>query len=152
MKMDRSIVVTCFSSAHAEAVSNLICGSLAETFAEPNHEKKDAYSLERILEGSSSRLTYVAVCRQQIVGVILLSTGNDKMERVIEALCVAPEYRGEGIGRLLVQAAEQRVSELGIGSLKVSPQLQKQEFFQRLGYSQRQTEGFAAILEKRIAS
>lgn len=138
MKLDQDLVVTCFSSAHAEAVSSLIQGSLAEALAEPeqNLEAQTAdsqpYSKEQIIRHMNERLTYVAVYRQRIVGAILL--GQADAGREVEAICVAPEYRDEGIGAMLVKTAEQRAGELGVKRISVSPKLKDNGFFRKLGY------------------
>jgi predicted N-acetyltransferase YhbS len=136
MKLDQELVITCFSSAHAEAVSGLIQGSMSEALAEASPEQlescKEQYTKERILRQMNDRMTYVAVFRNRIVGVIVLAASGT--DRLVEAICVLPEHRDEGIGAMLVETAEKRVGELGGKLIRVSPLLKDNGFFRKLGY------------------
>ncbi len=146
MKMDHDLVVTCFSSAHAEAVSRLIRESLPEALAAATpaelEEGADAYSKERIIRRMNERLAYVAVYRSQIVGAILLDQSEEG--RRVEALCVAPEHRDSGIGAMLVETAEKRAGELGVKRISVSPKLKDNGFFRKLGYGAAAEQGVLA--------
>lgn len=148
MKMDQDLVVTCFSSAHAEAVSRLIRESLPEALNAATADELDAdaeaYSKESIIRRMNERLAYVAVYRSQIVGAILL--GEAESGREVLALCVAPEHRDSGIGAMLVESAEKRAGELGVKRIQVSPKLKDNGFFRKMGY-----DAGAGGLEKALA-
>jgi predicted N-acetyltransferase YhbS len=136
MKLDQEIVVTCCASAHAEAVSELLQGALTATGAGASSGQAETaahYSKEQIIRDMAGRLTYVAVQRHRVVGVVILS-GTESTGTRIEALCVAPEHQGRGIGELLIETAEKRAGELGITCLGVSGTVTNKEFFTRYGY------------------
>lgn len=150
MRLDQELVITCFSSAHAEAVSGLIQDSLAEALAESAPEQLEAckaqYSKDQLIHHINDRLTYVAVYRNRIVGAILLAPSGS--ERVVEVISVSPERRDEGIGAMLVETAENRVGELGGKLIQVSPRLKDNGFFRKLGYRSVRED---AVLEKKLA-
>lgn len=73
--------------------------------------------IERYLKRNPSTcfLAYTsenAVDGQKIVGVIL--SGHDGRRGLIHHLCVHPDYRQQGIARMLVQKAEEALCEEGI--------------------------------------
>lgn len=151
MKLDQELVITCCASAHAGAVSELLQGALAALQAEGSSgtalEAAAVYSKERIIRDMTSRLSYVAVSRHQIIGVIILSP-NGHGDTVIEALCVAPEHQGQGIGELLMETAERRAGELGIKRLGVAELLRDNGYLQKRGY---QVASQELLLEKALA-
>ncbi|SFB69307.1 Predicted N-acyltransferase, GNAT family [Halobiforma haloterrestris] len=59
-----------------------------------------------------------------------LEDGGGKVERV----AVLEPRRGEGIGRLLMDAVEQRAEALGLSPLVLHSQTHAAEFYDRLGY------------------
>ena len=57
----------------------------------------------------------------------------------VTSLIVDPRARGQGLGRALMQAAEQAVKEAGCGLLEVTSHKRRSEahsFYQHLGYQQ----------------
>lgn len=49
-------------------------------------------------------------------------------------ICVLPEYRGGGIGLVIMRAMEQKALELGARELELSAQLQAAGFYERAGF------------------
>jgi predicted N-acetyltransferase YhbS len=136
MNMEHDLVVTCFSSAHAEAVSRLIRDSLPESLAEATSKEleagAEAYTKEQLIRHMNERLTYIAVYHHQVVGVIVLDGADTGRE--VEVLCVSPDFRDEGVGAMLVETAEKRAGELGVKQISVSPKLKDNGFFRKMGY------------------
>lgn len=56
--------------------------------------------------------SFVAVCEQKVVGVILC--GHDGRRGIIQHACVSPDHRREGIGQKLVDLALEALKEEGI--------------------------------------
>lgn len=62
---------------------------------------------------------------------------TDRQRGVIPALYVDPEYRGEGIGSALLEAAENRLVELGVETAVVEPMaaaVQAKSFYRQQGF------------------
>ncbi|MDF2922134.1 MAG: Acetyltransferase domain [Paenibacillaceae bacterium] len=137
MQLDHDVVVTCCANAHAEAVSQLLQMALTEALAGEAAGRIEAalsaYSKERIIRDMAGRLTYVAVYRHRVIGVILLSPTEEGGTH-IEALCVAPEHHNEGIGELLIDTAERRAGELGVKRLGISALAGNAGYFRKHGY------------------
>lgn len=57
---------------------------------------------------------------------------NDEYK--IGRIAVVKEYRGQGIGRIIVSCAEEKVYELGGRELCLSSQVRVQGFYEKLGY------------------
>ena len=73
---------------------------------------------------------------RQCIGAVMV--GYDGHRGWINYLAVHPEYRGRGFGRLLVAAAEQRLSELGCPKVNLQVRTSNKdavEFYRVLGYS-----------------
>lgn len=63
-------------------------------------------------------------------GRIRLVDGMGKLQRV----AVRKEYRSHGVGRIIIQALEDKAKELGATKVKLDGQLQAQGFYEKLGY------------------
>lgn len=57
---------------------------------------------------------------------------NDEYK--IGRIAVVKEYRGQGIGKMIVRCAEEKVYELGGRELSLSSQVRVQGFYEKLGY------------------
>jgi GNAT superfamily N-acetyltransferase len=71
------------------------------------------------------------------VGVALREAITDSGRADIEGLVVEDEYRGNGVGRLLVGAAEEWARKRGCTSLRLVANVVRErahEFYKRLGY------------------
>jgi GNAT superfamily N-acetyltransferase len=68
----------------------------------------------------------VATCRLH-----LLEDKTAKIERV----CVLEEYRGKGVGRILIKAAEQHLDELGVKKIIITSRDVAVGFYEALGYT-----------------
>lgn len=91
----------------------------------------------------------VAACRLHI---------TEKETAKIERVSVLEEYRGKGVGRLLIQAAEEWLKELGIGRIIITSRDKAVGFYEALGYkadySRVETGGIFTIIhtEKNLSS
>jgi ribosomal protein S18 acetylase RimI-like enzyme len=73
---------------------------------------------------------------RQCIGAVMV--GYDGHRGWINYLAVHPEYRGRGFGRLLMGAAEHRLSELGCPKMNLQVRTSNKaavEFYRSLGYS-----------------
>lgn len=52
----------------------------------------------------------------------------------IQRVAVSRDYREHGIGRLIIQACEDKAKELGAKKAKLDAQVQAQGFYEKLGY------------------
>jgi ribosomal protein S18 acetylase RimI-like enzyme len=77
--------------------------------AEPTHTD-DAGSLLRLIDHDPAALV-VAEAERRVVGSVIAAW--DGWRGSIYRLVVAPAHRGEGLGRRLVRAAEQRLADAG---------------------------------------
>ena len=60
-----------------------------------------------------------------------LSVGSVVLGRVV----VLPEYRGRGLGRMVVQEAERWIGELGFREVVIDSRLVAVQFYEKLGYA-----------------
>ncbi|GLY11334.1 GNAT family N-acetyltransferase [Pseudobacillus badius] len=51
-----------------------------------------------------------------------------------ERICILPEYRGKGAGRLIMEAVEAQAREQQLPALKLDAQVHAIPFYERLGY------------------
>ncbi|KAB7705018.1 GNAT family N-acetyltransferase [Bacillus aerolatus] len=63
-------------------------------------------------------------------GRFLIKDGFGKAQRI----CVLPEYRGKGAGRLIMDALETHAQEHNAAALKLDAQTHAIPFYERLGY------------------
>ena len=99
-----------------------------ETFSEQNSEENmrifldKAYSEEKLkseIENKESE-TFLAVENQKILGVLKINTGNAETESGLEnsleiqRIYILKEFKGLGIGTVLMNLAEKKARELGV--------------------------------------
>ena len=81
-------------------------------------------------ESVARKVFYVAVSDQVIVGFGVFNRESYE----IEALYVAPEANGKGIGLRLLKKLEQRAHDLGAESLRLNASLNAVAFYRRAGF------------------
>jgi predicted N-acetyltransferase YhbS len=103
------------------------------------------------------RLAHVAEDGAEVVGLIVLVELEDRL--VIENVAVDPARQGEGIGRRLLEFAEETARRAGIGTVALYTHEMMTEnlaLYARLGYEEderRRENGFARVfMSKRVAS
>ncbi|MFC4184231.1 GNAT family N-acetyltransferase [Saccharococcus thermophilus] len=52
----------------------------------------------------------------------------------IERICVLPQYRGRGAGKLIMEAIERFAKQQGVSKLKLNAQTHAESFYEKLGY------------------
>jgi predicted GNAT family N-acyltransferase len=75
---------------------------------------------------------FLATERERPIGTARLR-GYDGMAKV-ERVAVLPEYRGSGVGRALMEAAEAGARERGFAAVVLHAQEHVAPFYERLGY------------------
>jgi len=113
----------------------------AETCARMMSASEPWITLRRDYEESFRQLTdplkesYVAACRDEIVGFTILNM-KGAFVGYIQTVCVAPEWRNQGIGSRLVDFAEKRIfTEAPNIFLCVSSfNTKARDLYERLGY------------------
>ncbi len=99
----------------------------------------------REIAGDPSYATLVAELGGRVIGMVGLRTGNRSYERDgsyarIVALGVDESRRGQGIGRALVEAAEERArrgGDVAVGLNSGRHRTQAHRFYRTLGYDDR---------------
>jgi ribosomal protein S18 acetylase RimI-like enzyme len=134
MAVAQTLVVTAairsYRADDAEALASLWerCG-LTRPWNDPFRD------IERKIDADPNGLLVLEDDRQCIGAVMV---GYDGHRGWINYLAVHPDYRGRGLGRLLVAAAEQRLSELGCPKVTLQVRASNKdavEFYRTIGYS-----------------
>ncbi|WP_088005647.1 GNAT family N-acetyltransferase [Indiicoccus explosivorum] len=115
--------------------------------AETQLEKEQAFDVRRTVfteeqgvspdiefdESDDSATHFVGYDLQQPIAagrLRSLEQGIGKAERV----CVLPEYRGHGIGAMMMEAMEEEARQQGIHLLRLNAQTHAMAFYEHLGY------------------
>lgn len=94
---------------------------------------------ETLLTWTNSNCNFVAVEDDQIIGVLTLHT-QTKLIRdggiagFIEEVAVKEQYRGRGIGKMLVEKALKKAQEIGCYKVVLSCFPQRIKFYERCGF------------------
>jgi ribosomal protein S18 acetylase RimI-like enzyme len=82
-----------------------------------------------------SKEVYVAVSGNQITGFIIINM-QGAFSGYIQTICMAPDWRAKGIGRLLIDFAEKRILQdvPNVFMCVSSFNKEAQKLYQRLGY------------------
>ncbi|MEM7077945.1 MAG: GNAT family N-acetyltransferase [Pseudomonadota bacterium] len=102
---------------------------LADFEVPPRRDARDLYTddgklLEAVVAGNApNSYAEVAVLDQQVLGVILVTMRPELMSHApsahLEAIVVSPEARGRGLGRKLLQRAQESARARGAASLSL---------------------------------
>ena len=93
---------------------------------------RTAGEVRRMLD--HTQVMVVAKCHARLVGCARVVT-DGAFRAFVEDVVVIPEYRGAGIGRLMINKLEQMVSVIGIPRLDLTTT--QTGFWERLGYRQK---------------
>ena len=88
----------------------------------------------------------VLYCDCKPVGTARAFCGDDDIY-CIERVCVIKEYRGHGIGRVIVSELERFISGIYSGKLKLLSDLDNYEYFEKLGYER---SGYPFVTERGV--
>lgn len=129
------------SIRHAQPEDAAPVTALLAELGYPDNEVADVRRRLALWAGETTSRALVAECHGQVQGIVAL-TAIPYLEREgrwgrIVALAVSSSCRGMGIGRQLVQAAENAASALGCVGMEVTSARSRAEahhFYQKLGY------------------
>lgn len=105
------------------------------------------------IQTQSGNSIIVAVAQEQIVGVFQLTfvpglSRNGMLRAQIEAVRVNQQYRGQGIGKALIQHALKLAKKAGCGMVQLTSDKQRTDalrFYENLGFTASH-EGFKLLL------
>jgi ribosomal protein S18 acetylase RimI-like enzyme len=103
MDIDKQLEINYLqTSAEAEACAQMMAGS------EPWLTLRRDYATSLKILTDPTREVHVATVQGEIVGFILLNM-RGAFVGYIQSICVAPQWRGQGVGSRLIAFAEQRI-------------------------------------------
>lgn len=86
-------------------------------------------------EGDGEQAKYILLIDgQEPVATARLHIVDDQTAK-IERVCVAAEYRKQGVGRQLIEAAEDWAKEFGIKKIIITSQKHAVGFYEAIGYT-----------------
>jgi GNAT superfamily N-acetyltransferase len=96
------------------------------------HFSNDAFEIEYIIEKDGDKVAgFLIMCNPKVE-----YPGNKKGGQ-IEVILVAPEYRGKGIGRKLMDEAIERFDKKGRNQLKVDSEWEAVKFYAKFGFKEK---------------
>jgi len=104
-----------------------------------------------IADEIQNNLVWVAVLEKQIVGGLVLITRED--DAVLVNVAVRPSATGSGLGRALVDQAEQEVRALGLGRIGLTTHVKMPEnvqLYEHLGWHETGRVGNKVHMEKSL--
>ncbi len=105
-------------------------------------------------DGYSVPSPLLVVDGQELLGGLAFTSypipGSEELGLWINALIVAPEHRGSGLGSQLIQAAE--VEAIHANEQELFVYADHQEFYQRLGWQNVDSSGERAVLSKAVSN
>lgn len=87
-------------------------------------------------DGQDARATHiVAYLEGEPIGTARIRYLSDEIAKV-ERVAVLPPYRGQKIGRLIMEKAVDFLTKKGIPVIKINAQIQAKGFYEKLGFQQ----------------
>ena len=130
-----------YSDRYCDDISNIVIRNLLEVnIKDYGAEKvqKDAmrFTPEMIAEYSSMRTFFVALCGETVAGVIAVvkNIHGGEHDYAILTVFVLPEEQGKGIGRLLIEKAEEYIKEQSGKIASIPASITAHGFYNKLGY------------------
>ncbi len=71
---------------------------------------------------------------ERAVGTCRLFSQDSREDYHVGRVAVTAEYRGRGLGKMLMDAAEEQIRGLGGASITLSGQVRVADFYEKLGY------------------
>lgn len=151
--------INTISKNHLKQQYDVLTRAYAETEIEIWGENYVRISFEEYSEVVENEIVFTAFLNSEVVGTILLSK-HDNNHYSFGLLAVDFNYKGLGIGRKLIEVAEQRARDLGgvkmtLEILKPQNQVipfkeQLANWYQRLGYHYLFTKSFIELKPNRV--
>lgn len=134
----------------ADAVSLAACIDAAYSVYADKGIKLPAVS-HGVAEDIQNNIVWVAVLARQIVGGLVLIIEED--HAVLANVAVEPSAAGLGLGRALLERAEQEVGKLGLGQLRLTTHSDIPEnvrLYEYLGWHETGRRGSKVFMEKAL--
>jgi GNAT superfamily N-acetyltransferase len=124
-----------------------LCGLLTILFTQEEEFKPDfekqAKGLEKIIANPDAGCILKAVADGRVIGMVNLlftiSTFTGGRVCILEDMVVTPEYRGTGTGAKILEAAKDKVTEMGCSRITLltdGSNVRAQKFYKQHGFSQ----------------
>jgi ribosomal protein S18 acetylase RimI-like enzyme len=141
--MNSTTIVCDVTESDLPAVRPLIAALIAALDDPSGFDIDRAMESCRALLGRPGHALLAARIGQPVCGFLHLTTRqsilHDRPTGLIDELVVSREFRGQGVGRLLIAAALDRCRVLGCCEVEVSTEranLRAQEFYRRCGFDE----------------
>ncbi|NEQ20832.1 MAG: GNAT family N-acetyltransferase [Microcoleus sp. SIO2G3] len=135
LKNSPQMLIRSVELGDAESV-NLLCQQLGYATS-----KQEVQERLKLIEEDQNHVLYIAYLPNElIVGLIHVYIWKSLLigrRAEIDALIVNTDYRGRGVGHLLIQHAEQWAKEQGCNTIQVRSNTVRQQahrFYEKLGY------------------
>ncbi|MCA1993641.1 MAG: GNAT family N-acetyltransferase [Coleofasciculus sp. S288] len=135
LEKNPQVLIRLAESGDAKSIA-LLCQQLGYPTSEQNVQERF-----KLIKNNQEHVLYIAYLPNQlIVGLIHVYIWKSLLigrRAEIDALIVHSDFRGRGVGQLLIQHAEQWVKEQGCDTIQVRSNTVRQQahrFYEKLGY------------------
>ncbi len=139
--MEEKITIRRFVESDVQAVQNIIHRGLREVNgkdypAELIEEYCACFTLEKIKSQANYAHMYVAVSGEEIVGTGSIAPyWGSLTESILLTIYILPEFIGQGVGTVIIQALEQDEYFLRANRIEIPSSVTAVKFYEKMGYA-----------------